>query len=193
MARTEDYLGFKTKNEYLDYCRHLVKVYEENEKMTLNSLRTYSEDEFGIEIGFYKLRTILIKFDTNLRPIGGKKYKKYSTKELRATINADDVIFIDEIFRAYGLHSRAELLEFAFAIIRGRPTKSMVLWIGDLKPVVFLYDKKYVKYRVFSEGLSKLEAKILEELMVTVENDRNLNSIKSYANEKHLQYFGANT
>lgn len=191
MPRPVSYLGFPTKQEYLDFCRHLVKVYEENKTMTINSLCSYTKDEFDIDLSYNKARAILKDFDVHMRPQAGKKYKKQRIKMFRCKIEADDVDFITEIYKAYGRHARAELLDFIFAILRGRPTESMVLWLSDLKPVVFLYDKKYLKYRVFSEGLSKLESKILEELMVQVEDERSLKSVINYAKDKHLQYFGA--
>lgn len=184
--------GFKTKEEFIDFCRHLVNKYENNTAMTINSLCTYAQEEFGVNLTYYTMRSILNKFDANMRPVGGKKYRKYKRTNFMIQLHVDDVAFIDQVFKSYGQHVRHEILNFVFSLMRGRSTKSLILWFGELRPVFFLWDPKHLKHLIFSENLSQLEKTILEELSVLVEKERNLDPVIEYAKDKHLQYWGYN-
>lgn len=184
-------LGFDTKKEYIDYCKHLVEVYENNEEMTINSLCRYAKTEHDIDLYYEKARAILHKFNADVRPPAGS-YTKKITKTLTVKFKSDDVDFLNQLKKSYGRYMRYEVIDFVFSILRGRATKHMVLWLGEYKPVMFIWDKKHLKYLAFGEGLSKLESKILEELMVVVEDEHSLEPVKKYAKEKHLLFWGNN-
>lgn len=183
-------LGFDTKKEYVDFCKHLVELYEGNESMTISSLCKYVQREYNIDLYYEKARSILHEFNATMKK--PYEYSKERTKLLQITINKKDHDFLQSIKKSYGSYARRDAMDFVMCMFRGRPTKSLILWVDELKPVFFLFDDKVIKYRVFAENMSKMEQKILEELMVEVEEVDDLEPIIRYAKSKNLKYWGHN-
>lgn len=200
-------LGFKSFDAYDDFCRYIVQTYEENTNSSAYSIRDdinnnpdFFEQEFGHapeDITERQVWWILKKYDADIRSenrgMFGGNPKRRKNKQLVMTIRPDAYNYIMDVSDMFeGYHMRRELYRFMIAIVRGTPSKHMIFWLAEYKPVLVLHNSKTGRYTMISEDLSKIEAQYLGEVMTHVEHERSLDPLVAYCNEQGLQYWGHN-
>jgi len=179
------------KKDYIYYCKKIAREYDQNEHLTLNSICN-REQRKGILLYPSKLRRILEKFNIPVRPAGYRPPEKRIL--MRFTINEDDKFFIDNIKETAGRTMRRDYVAFCIDIVRGNPTRSGILYLdrSQLKPVVFLWNSKNQMYLVLTENLSTVEEQKIRELVSAVEETKNLDPVRSYAEFTGLTFIGDN-
>ena len=185
-------LGFETDEAYDDFCRHLVEVYEDNERMTIRSLCKWAEQEYDVTLYHTKAHNILKKYNADIRDPSGARSKR-RTRMLRFTVEVDDYMYVQDVGQRFeGTHMKREFSKFCLHLVRGTASNHLILWLSEFKPIVFLYDPKLLSYTIIGEDISKLEEDILGELLAQVDEVNNLEPVKAFAREKGLMYWGDN-
>lgn len=186
---------FETNSEYIKFCKHIAKLYMVNKDMSLRGLCRYIREEYGVAAYPEKVRKILTKYGIEIRKT--KKYRPNHpdprpsmTVRIQQYVH-DHIADFDDRFE--GKHIRKEFIDFAFDLMVGKPTRNLIVWVDDTKPVHVLYNARTENFTMIGNNLSQLEMKTLEPIMAQVQQEQTTEPLKLYAQSKGLLFWGSHS
>lgn len=180
---------------YIEFCKRLTELYEENEDLTIQNLCDYVEQEYGYKMGIRKMRRILDKYDARIRGSAPKRKKsEMRHPALNCTLTREAYNFIQAVDSQFeGKYARRELVKFVFDMLIGKPSEHLIIWLDDFKPAVILWDNKQLKYTLIAETLSKVEMAVFEPMLKQADEEKSLEVVQSYARSKKLLFWGGHS